>query len=66
MKSGSYASVSGVVFALVALMHALRAVLNVPVQVGSQALPIGISWAGAGVAAMLCIWAFRTVKQSRI
>lgn len=66
MKNGSYASVSGVVFALVALMHALRAILNVPVHVGSRALPIGISWVGAVVAAMLCVWAFRTVKRSRI
>ena len=53
-----YFYVSGGIFGLVAILHVVRAFLDLPVQIGSRAVPIWPSWAGAVVAISLCVWAF--------
>jgi hypothetical protein len=65
MKGNSYPLVSGSVFGIIAALQAMRAVLQVPAQVGTQQVPIWISWLAVVVAGSLCIWAFRTARQSR-
>ena len=65
MKSNSYALVSGSVFGIIAALQAMRAVLQIPAQVGTQEVPVWISWLAVAVAGSLCIWAFRTARQSR-
>ena len=55
----TYSIVSGVIFGLVALLQAARAVADVPVRVGSYNVPVFASWIAAVVAGGLCIWAFR-------
>ena len=65
MKSNSYAFVSGGVFGIIAVLQAIRAVLQVPAQVGSQAIPVWISWLAVVIAGSLCAWAFRTARQAR-
>ena len=57
--SRNYAVVSGVIFGLVALLQAARAVAGVPVRVGSYDVPVFASWIAALVAAGLCVWAFK-------
>ena len=52
--------VAGLVFAVVALAHAYRAALSLPLQVGSSAIPVWASWAGALVAGLLSVWGFRS------
>ena len=64
MKGNTYAVVSGVVFGIIAALQAIRAVLQIPVQVGSQAIPVWISWAAVLIAGSLCIWAFRTARTA--
>jgi hypothetical protein len=66
MKSKSYELVSGAVFGVIATFQAIRAVLQVPAQVGAQVVPVWISWVAVVVAGCLCIWAFRTARQGNI
>ena len=58
MKNG-YALVSGLVFGVVAVLQAVRAFKQWPVQIGSVSVPVSASWLAMVVAAALCVWAFR-------
>ena len=60
MKRSGYRTISGVVFGLIALGHGIRAVLQVPAQLGATAIPMGVSWLALVVAGALCVWAFRS------
>ena len=60
MERSGYRAVSGVVFGLIALGHGIRAVMQVPAQLGSTSIPIWISWLAVVVAGGLCVWAFRS------
>jgi len=60
MGNSSFNRVAGLVFAVVALGHAYRAVQAIPVLVGSMAVPVWASWLGAAVAAALSVWGFRS------
>jgi hypothetical protein len=57
--------VSGIVFGIIAALQAIRAVLQVPAQIGAREVPVWISWVAVVVAGSLCIWAFRTARQAR-
>jgi hypothetical protein len=59
MKS-SYPLLSGVIFGLVALLQAARAIADWAVQIGPFSVPVWLSWVVAIVAGSLAIWAFRT------
>jgi len=61
----NYALVSGSVFAIIAALQAIRAVLQVPAQIGSQPIPVWVSWLAALIGGSLCVWAFRTARQVR-
>jgi hypothetical protein len=63
--SNSYVVVSGIIFGVVSLAHLVRALGNVPIQIGAAAIPVWVSWAGAVIAAGLCVWAFRSRTPSR-
>jgi hypothetical protein len=58
--SSKYILVSGCIFGVVAVVQALRALNQVPVQVGSFEVPVWASWLAAAVAGGLCVWAFRS------
>ena len=57
---GNYALVSGAIFGIVALLQALRAFNQWPVQIGSLDVPVWVSWAATVVAGGLCAWAFQS------
>jgi hypothetical protein len=59
----NYSLVSGLIFGLVALLQAARAVADVPVRVGSYDVPVFASWIAAVVAGGLCVWAFSSRKH---
>jgi len=65
MKSHSYELVSGSIFGVIATLQAVRAVLQVPAQIGAQEVPVWISWVAVVVAGSLCTWAFRAARQAR-
>jgi hypothetical protein len=60
-----YAVVSGVLFGLIALAQLLRALNQVPVQVGGVEIPIWVSWAAVVLTGSMCAWAFASRKKSR-
>jgi hypothetical protein len=55
--------VSGVIFGIVAIIQAVRAVSEWPVQVGPIAVPVWFSWVAVLVAGGLSAWAFRTRRE---
>lgn len=61
----NYCITSGMVFALIALVHAWRFVLGVPVQLGAWSVPQSVSVVGAIVAAALSVWAFRSARAGK-
>ena len=58
-----YAVVSGSIFGLVALLQAIRAFNQWPVQVGPLAVPVWFSWIAFVVAGGLAVWAFRSDRR---
>ena len=63
MREQKFLLMSATILALIALLHVVRLVTNLPVQVGAIAVPIWGSWLGAIVAAGLSIWAVRLMSQ---
>ena len=59
MKRQTYLYISGSIFGIVAILHLIRAVLQLPVQLGTFSFPVGLSWFGGVVAFFLCAWSFR-------
>ena len=60
MERGGYQTISGMVFGLIAILQAVRAAMQVPVQIGTVAIPVWVSWVAVLVAGTLCLWAFRS------
>jgi len=58
--TSKYNSVSGVIFGLVALLQAVRAIAGWAVQIGSFQVPVWFSWILVIVAGSLAAWAFRS------
>lgn len=59
MAGLSYRPVSGLVFAAVAVAHAVRAVRALPVHIGDASFPVWLSWVVVAAAGALSLWAFR-------
>jgi hypothetical protein len=55
---GSYVAISAAIFAVVAVVHLARLLKSWPVQIGSCAVPMSVSWIGLPVSALLAIWGF--------
>jgi hypothetical protein len=58
-----YVVVSGVLFGLIAVLQAVRALNQWPVQVGVFNVPVWVSWVAMVVAGSLCAWAFRSRRR---
>jgi hypothetical protein len=56
--SNSYATISALIFALVAIAHLVRLVKQWAVQIGPTSVPMSVSWIGLIIAALLAIWGF--------
>lgn len=61
----AYIQITGVIFAIVTLGHALRLVMGWPIRVADWVVPMWISWVGILVAGTLCLWAFRLAGTAR-
>jgi hypothetical protein len=55
-----YVLVSGVLFGVIAVAQAVRALNQWPVHVGGFDVPVWVSWVAMIVAGSLCVWAFRS------
>jgi hypothetical protein len=56
--SNSYAAVSALIFAVVAIAHLVRLIKQWAVQIGPTSVPMSVSWVGLIIAALLAIWGF--------
>lgn len=63
--SRNYCVTSGIVFAFVALMHAWRFALDLPMQIGAWNVPESFSGLAAIGAALLAVWAFRSARPAK-
>jgi hypothetical protein len=54
--SNSYAAVTVLIFAIVAIMHLVRIINGWSVAIGPHNIPMSVSWAGLVVAALLALW----------
>lgn len=54
--SNSYAAVTVLIFAIVAIMHLVRIVNGWSVAIGPHDIPMGVSWAGLVGSALLALW----------
>ena len=58
--SNNYVVVSGLVFGVIAVLQAFRALTQLPAHVGGFEVPVWASWVAVVVAGGLCVWAFRS------
>jgi uncharacterized membrane protein YecN with MAPEG domain len=58
--------VASIIFAIFAIGHLLRLINQIPVQVGSHQISMGVSWVALIIAAILCIWLWRLASSQRI
>ncbi len=56
----TYVAVSGMIFAIITVVQISRALMQLPVHIGSFEVPVWASWLVAAVAGSLCTWAFRS------
>ena len=61
--TGRYVVVSGVVFGVIAFAQLLRAVNQVPAQVGGIEIPMWASWLAVVLAGSMCAWAFASRRK---
>ena len=65
MTPRTYSLIAGIIFSLVALLHALRLLRGWHVMVGSVAVPVWISWIGLAIAGYLAYQGFRLGRRIR-
>jgi hypothetical protein len=63
--SNYYATVTTLIFALVALLHAVRLFKGWTVQIGPHSVSMTLSWVGLVIAGLLAIWGFIETRAAR-
>jgi len=58
----SYAAITAVIFAFVAITHGWRIYQGWEVRIGPHSISMNVSWAGLVVAALLAIWGFTLLR----
>jgi hypothetical protein len=61
--SDNYIVVSGMLFGLIAVGQAVRALNQWPLIVAGVDVPVWMSWAAAAVMGSMCVWAFRSGRK---
>ncbi|MDO9529351.1 MAG: hypothetical protein Q7J27_09340 [Syntrophales bacterium] len=65
MTHQAYLYISGCIFGVVAILHLIRAALQLPVKIGTLSFPVGLSWVGGVVTLLLYIWGFQLAAKGR-
>ena len=63
MALKAFLGISGTIFAVIAVLHLLRAVYGWPAQIGTWIVPLWLSWLSLGIASFLAICAFRLLRK---
>ena len=64
MTQRTFSKVAGVIFLLIAILHALRLAYGWPAVIGGWAVPMWLSWAALIIAGYLAYQGFRLSKRS--
>ena len=64
MKAKAYLRVTAALFAVVAMGHAARAMLQLPVRAGGLDIPVWLSWLGMAGAGILSAWGFSAARKN--
>lgn len=64
MSNRPYLVVSGIVFSVVAMLHATRVMNGWSFELGPWMIPMWISWCGIVGPATLSVWAFKLAARS--
>ena len=65
MNTRIYLAISGLIFGVVAVFHLLRIVKGWALVLGTWSVPMGVSWLGLVIPALLCVLAFTLMRASR-
>ena len=65
MTPRTYSLIAGIIFSLVALLHALRLLRGWHVVIGDLSLPVWVSWLGIVIAGYLAYQGFRLGRRIR-
>jgi hypothetical protein len=57
-----YATISTLIFAIVAVMHLVRLFRQWEIQIGSLSVPMSVSWLGLIISALLALWGFQQLS----
>ena len=63
MALKAFLGISGTIFAVIAVLHLLRAVYGWPAQIGTWIVPLWVSWLSLAIAAFLAVCAFRLLRK---
>ena len=61
----TYVQLTGLIFGIIALLHATRLVFDWPAVIAGWSVPGWVSWLGILVPGALCIWAIRLAAGAR-
>jgi len=59
----TYALVSGLFLAIIAVAHLVRALMQWPILIADVAVPVWASYAAAAFTAIVAMWGFREARQ---
>jgi hypothetical protein len=62
-KSRPFTMIAALIFLLIALVHAYRLAVGIPITVGNAVIGQGISWAGLVIAGGLSLGLFREARR---
>ncbi|MBN1433418.1 hypothetical protein JW921_01580 [Candidatus Fermentibacterales bacterium] len=65
MRPGTWCWLAGAAFGVVAIAHAVRAILGVQVLVGGLEIPVWVSWPGAAGAGALSAMGIAAARRGR-
>jgi hypothetical protein len=63
MDQKTFSIVAGAIFAVVALVHLLRILMDWPIVIGTWSVPMWVSWIGLVVAGGLSVFGFRAAAR---
>ncbi|MEO8198086.1 MAG: hypothetical protein ABI689_15315 [Thermoanaerobaculia bacterium] len=62
MSNSAFPKVAATVFGIIALLQAYRAFMEIPIQLGTFAVPVAASWVAAVLMGLMCVWAVRSQR----
>ena len=65
MNKQTYFLISGMVFAIVAIVHLLRIINQFQIVVGTWSAPMAVSWVGLIISGILSYWGFMLMSKEK-